>query len=266
MHGDVRPAKILFAADSNSPRLADFGVAHATCLASGFGQSGVPFGHPEYLAPEVVQERLPRPTAQTDIYALGIFLYELCCGRVPHRGPNHRETLRRHFESPLPPPPEGVHVATALADVILRLTAKDPKKRVKDVKEALTLLEEYRRLRLAGKTSDEDGISRDDWGTKSEASNRPSGEWSADRIVKAERIGPEELTGDPDPESFEPTLMPPTPAMAAALKQMQQPSDQVAPRLEIKKKGLDWKVYALLGVVLCIAIGLLIFAFVHPFH
>ncbi len=209
-HGDVRPAKVLI--DKEGVRLADFGLARAAGLAAGYGQSGVPFGHPEYLAPEVVQERMPRPTPRTDVYALGITLYELCCGHVPHRGSTHRETLRRHLETPLPPPPEAVHVSTALAEVILRLTAKDPKRRPTDMKVALHGLEEYRRARLAGHTSDSIGedqkeaakaISKDDWGRQSAVEGEAAGGWSAQAIESAERVGPD-LAAEGDEESFEP--------------------------------------------------------------
>ncbi|MEZ0230288.1 MAG: protein kinase, partial [Planctomycetota bacterium] len=183
----------------------------AACLAAGYGQSGVPFGHPEYLAPEVVQERLPRPTPRTDVYALGITLYELCCGHVPHRGSTHKETLRRHFDAPLPPPPEEVHVSTALAEVILRLTAKDPKRRPADMKVALHGLEEYRRARLAGHTSDgigesqkdvaKDAISKNDWASQSAVEGEVAGGWTAQAVESAEQVGPD-LGGDE--ESFEP--------------------------------------------------------------
>jgi len=216
-HGDIRPAKVLVAPDG-AVRLADFGMAHAACLAAGYGQSGVPFGHPEYLAPEVVQERLPRPTPATDIYALGVTLYELCCGHVPHRGATHRETLRSHLEAPLPPPPPAVHVSSALAEVILRLTAKDPKRRPADMKTVLHGLEDYKQKRLSGHTSDGEGesgekkapnqerITDDDWGKQSKDAGSHSGEWTAEKIETAERVGPVDLTGEEE-ESFEPGQM-----------------------------------------------------------
>jgi serine/threonine protein kinase len=232
-HGDLRPQKVLIDGQGGV-HLADFGMAHAACLASGFGQSGLPFGHPEYLAPEVVQERQPRPTAASDIYALGILLYELCCGSVPHRGPSHRDTLRRHLEAPLPPPPESVHVSTALAEVILRLTAKDPKRRPGEMKAALHGLEEYKKARLSGHTSDHEGvekpeepakpISADDWGRQSADANEISGEWTAERIEKAEPVGPEGFDLGEE-ESYEPGTMP----AALAYDDADEPPKSAAP-------------------------------------
>src|SRR5690606_9909891 len=67
-HGDVRAGKVFY--DGQHARLADPGLARASCLAAGFGQHGLAFGHPTYLAPEVIQERLDRPTPATDVYAL----------------------------------------------------------------------------------------------------------------------------------------------------------------------------------------------------
>lgn len=228
-HGDIRPAKILHS--DGRVALADFGLAHAACLASGLGQMGLPFGHPEYLAPEVVQERQPRPTARTDIYALGILLYELCCGKVPYKGPDHKATLRLHLAAPLPPPPEGVHISTALARVILSLSSKDPGRRPKDARAALELLEGYKKARFAGLTSDaelpdakaiEDAandISKDDWGRESVDAGEHSDEWTADKIDSAERVGPAEFTPEAfEEESFEPGRQPAVKGYAKALE------------------------------------------------
>ncbi len=206
VHGDIRPAKVLVEA-AGPVRLADFGLAHAACLAAGFGQVGIPFGHPEYLAPEVVQERLPRPTPATDVYALGILLYELCCGRPPHRGPTHRDTLRLHLVAALPPPPANVHISSALAALIILLTTKDPRRRPRDMRAALDALEAYKKARTSGKTSDpaEEVISNDDWGRASAGGSSHSDDWNAEKIEKAEPVGPEDFApGEAEDESYLP--------------------------------------------------------------
>jgi serine/threonine protein kinase len=229
-HGDIRPAKILHS--DGRVALADFGLAQAACLGSGFGQEGLPFGHPEYLAPEVVQERQARPTARTDIYALGILLYELCCGKVPYKGADHKATLRLHLVAPLPPPPDEVHISTALARVILSLSAKDPARRPKDARAALELLEGYKKARFSGLTSDaelpsaqaiEDAakdISKDDWGRESVEPASHSDEWTADKIDSAERVGPAEFTPEAfEEESFEPGKQPAAKGYSKALEE-----------------------------------------------
>lgn len=127
-HGDVRPAKV-FVAPGAPARLADFGFAEASGLGANFGRFGVPWGHPDYLAPEVVQEPTRRPDFQTDCYALGIMAYELLTGRLPFTGPTPQEVLKAHLQAPLPPPPREANVPAPLAELVLRLAAKDPRRR-----------------------------------------------------------------------------------------------------------------------------------------
>ena len=73
--GDVRASKVYF--DGRRAQLADLGQHRASCMGGGYGRFGMAFGHPAYLAPEVLQEGLQQPTPQTDLYALGILFYEL---------------------------------------------------------------------------------------------------------------------------------------------------------------------------------------------
>lgn len=127
-HGDVRPAKI-YVTPGAPARLADFGFAEAAGLGANFGQFGVPWGHPDYLAPEVVQEPKRQPDFQTDCYALGITTYELLTGGPPFTGQSPQEVLKAHLQAPLPPPPKAANVPAPLAELMLRLTAKDPARR-----------------------------------------------------------------------------------------------------------------------------------------
>src|SRR5690606_23233360 len=129
--------KVFF--DGQHARLADPGLARASCLAAGFGQHGLAFGHPTYLAPEVIQERLDRPTPATDVYALGILFYELVCGVAPFQG-EVVDVLGKHFDAPLPPPPQGVTFSAAIAGLMLRMTAKSPSQRLPDARAVVTAI------------------------------------------------------------------------------------------------------------------------------
>lgn len=137
-HGDVRPEKV-FVVDGGY-RLTDFGQAEASGLGGNFGQFGVPWGHPDYLAPEVIQER-GQPTFASDVYALGCMAYELVAGHPPFRGPTPREVLKQHLEAPLPPLPKEARVPAPLAELLLKLTAKDPKRRPQGSAELLQAIE-----------------------------------------------------------------------------------------------------------------------------
>lgn len=227
-HGDVRPEKV-FIDDGGRARLADFGLAEAACLGAGFGAAGMAFGHPNYLAPEVVQERRREPDERTDIYALGILYYELLCGRAPFQANEPKRALVQHFEAPLPPPPDGVTIPTIVAELILRMTAKDPARRLATFSELVKRLEQAevaasqdmgdalpsgedeassisasseQSAGLSGvgpleyDPAADDVVDPDAWGNQSLELAKPSGEWVKAKIAEAPKIGPEEWTPD----------------------------------------------------------------------
>jgi protein kinase-like protein len=145
-HGDIRAAKVLW--DGEHAALLDGGLGRASALVSGFGQFGLTFGHPGYLAPEALQEHLVKPTPSTDVYSLGILGYEMLCGKLPFVLQSEVvDVLRQHFEAPLPPPPEGVSFSPGIAGLLLRMTAKEPARRLQNANEVVECI----RLLLAGK-------------------------------------------------------------------------------------------------------------------
>jgi Protein kinase domain len=102
-HGDVKPGNLLVPADGGAVRLADFGVARRVGAADDEQAVRSTHATPEYVAPEVVTGAAPSPAS--DVYALGIVLFELLCGRSPYRGGTPSEVLARHATcQPVPPP------------------------------------------------------------------------------------------------------------------------------------------------------------------
>ncbi|WBB96129.1 MULTISPECIES: serine/threonine-protein kinase [unclassified Solwaraspora] len=98
-HGDVKPANLLAPADGGRVRLIDFGAARAGHAAA---PDQATLATPEYAAPEIACGG--PPTWSSDVYALGIVLFELLCGRTPYRGGSADEVLARHRRcAPVPP-------------------------------------------------------------------------------------------------------------------------------------------------------------------
>ncbi|MEV6924056.1 protein kinase [Dactylosporangium sp. NPDC051485] len=119
VHGDVKPGNLLVPTDGGAVRLADFGVARRLDRPA-----GPTHATPEYVAPEVVAGGSPSPAS--DVYALGVVLFELICGRSPYRGGSPNDVLRRHADC-VPVPPPGM--PAALWPVIEACMELDPRMR-----------------------------------------------------------------------------------------------------------------------------------------
>src|SRR5262249_12811212 len=102
LHRDLKPGNILLDTEGQ-PNVTDFGLAKRIESEARLTQSGAIVGTAEYMAPEQATAQKVLSTA-VDIYALGVVLYELLTGRVPHKGDNVLETLRQVVEcDPAPP-------------------------------------------------------------------------------------------------------------------------------------------------------------------
>lgn len=127
IHGNIKPTNILLNANANSqgrigePVLTDFGF---TRLLRNSGGNSDPF----YLSPEQIQGK-PANT-RSDIYSLGVVLYELCTGALPFRGNRPVSIMMQHINAP-PTPPALMNptISPALANVLLRSLEKDPNAR-----------------------------------------------------------------------------------------------------------------------------------------
>jgi serine/threonine-protein kinase len=126
IHRDVKPANILLDTDGRV-KVSDFGVAR---LADGssHGAAATAIGTPRYMSPE--QARGARISAASDVYGVGVVLYEMLAGRPPFVGDSAVEVAVRHLNDPPPPLPENV--PPELAAVVERSLAKDPGQRFAD--------------------------------------------------------------------------------------------------------------------------------------
>jgi serine/threonine-protein kinase len=139
VHRDVKPENILLD-DTGKAMLTDFGIARELSslreagVARTLAATGLPVGTPEYMAPEQLRG-LPA-TEQVDLYALGVVLYEMLTGHVPHDAATPYEVATAVLRDPVKPPSYYTHVVSPeVEQVILMAMAKDPKQRFQDMKE-----------------------------------------------------------------------------------------------------------------------------------
>ena len=124
MHRDVKPGNVWLGSDGGAA-LGDFGIAHELG-ADRLTAKGVVVGTARYLSPERIQGA--EPGAASDLYALGVTLYELVTGRPPFIADDATSLLVQHLSTaPVPPSRHEPAVPPPLERLILALLEKDPR-------------------------------------------------------------------------------------------------------------------------------------------
>jgi|GEM_PF-3312610 len=131
VHRDMKPGNVMLTAKDDQAKILDFGLGKA---AESFGdpaldmtltQQGIPLGSPLYMSPE--QTRSLPVTETTDIYSVGVILFQMLTGKAPFRGRDAVEIYEQHRNAPVPPivSPSGP-VPPALEAVVRKAMAKAP--------------------------------------------------------------------------------------------------------------------------------------------
>ncbi len=141
VHRDIKPPNIIYS-EEGTIKVTDFGIAH---IDDPDGQemtrAGEILGTPVYMSPEQV---LGRPVdGRTDLYSLGVILYELTTGERPFRGENLASIFRAITnDDPIPPDRLTPDISPVLSRLILKAMARDPSDRISTGKELAELLEQ----------------------------------------------------------------------------------------------------------------------------
>ncbi|MDD2921830.1 MAG: serine/threonine-protein kinase, partial [Anaerolineales bacterium] len=136
IHRDVKPSNVLIAKDSRV-LLSDFGMA----LVSADGSMGNIFGTPHYISPEQAK-RSADAVPQSDLYSMGVILYEMLTGSVPFNDPSPASIALQHITEP-PPPPRSINpeISKSVEEVIIKALDKDPQNRYQSGAKLISALE-----------------------------------------------------------------------------------------------------------------------------
>ena len=138
IHRDLKPHNVIIDGEGRA-KVTDFGIAKAG--ASDMTQTGSIMGTAQYLSPEQAQGHAV--SAPSDLYSVGIILYEMLTGRVPFEGESAVTiALKQVSEAPVPPSQRNPQVPPALEAVVLRALEKDPARRFADADEFIAALEQ----------------------------------------------------------------------------------------------------------------------------
>jgi hypothetical protein len=134
LHRDLKPGNVMLRTDG-SIALIDFGLAKDTALAADVTDSGTIFGTPHYMSPE--QGHAEPIDVRSDLYSLGVMLFEMLSGEKPYRAENPMAIVYKHRKEPVPRLPERF---APLQPLLERLLAKAPADRFASAREAAQAL------------------------------------------------------------------------------------------------------------------------------
>ena len=148
VHRDLKPENVLVTPDGKLV-VTDFGVAFmAGARRLTWRWFSTALGTPDYMSPEQIQGK--RCDARTDVYAIGVMLYEMLAGRVPWEGDNALSVMSQHINAPVPPLHEiASEVPPPIDGIVRKCLRKAPDERYEDATSLRSDLEHWRDLPLS---------------------------------------------------------------------------------------------------------------------
>jgi beta-lactam-binding protein with PASTA domain/tRNA A-37 threonylcarbamoyl transferase component Bud32 len=156
VHRDVKPGNVLIDGSAHV-RVTDFGIARAANTEENLTQAGAVMGTATYFSPEQAQGH--RVDGRSDVYSLGVVLYEMVTGRAPFAGDNPVSIAYKHVREE-PPTPRSVNpsVPSAFEAIVLQAMAKDPAQRYQSAEDLRADLLRFRQGRAVAATPPTSGM------------------------------------------------------------------------------------------------------------
>jgi serine/threonine-protein kinase len=142
VHADIKPQNVLMTAEMKV-KVTDFGIAQALSDTQPQQRADVVWGSPHYFSPE--QARGEQPTPASDVYSIGIVMFEMLTGRLPFTGTNQQELAMAHIRDRVPLVTEfNPAVPEGLATIVQKVMSKDAAGRYRTADQLGQLLQSFR--------------------------------------------------------------------------------------------------------------------------
>ncbi len=143
VHADVKPQNVLVT-ESDNVKVTDFGIAQALSMTQPRQRQRVVWGSPHYFSPEQAQGDAPTPAS--DVYAIGVVLFEMLTGRLPFVGADQQELALAHIRE-IPPNPSDLNpnIPEHLDRIVHKILSKEPAARYRTADQLGRILISYRR-------------------------------------------------------------------------------------------------------------------------
>jgi serine/threonine-protein kinase len=155
VHADVKPQNVLLV-ESDNVKVTDFGIAQALAATNPQERQKVVWGSPHYFSPEQAQGK--NPTTASDVYSIGVVLFEMLTGRLPFMGNDQQELALAHIRQPVPHIQEfNPQIPEQLDRIVQKVLAKEPNARYAQADQLGRILVNYRDQGLS-KTSGQPSV------------------------------------------------------------------------------------------------------------
>ena len=141
VHCDIKPHNMLISPDQRL-KVTDFGIARALSSIHPEEKFDVVWGSPQYFSPEQASGKAPSPAS--DVYSLGVIMYEMITGKLPFDSDDPVELARMHREEmPVPPRKINPSIPQSLEQILLKVLSKEPSARYRTTDQLGRILETY---------------------------------------------------------------------------------------------------------------------------
>lgn len=264
VHADVKPQNILISKDGII-KVTDFGIAQAYTDTMPQTRAEVVWGSPHYFAPE--QARGEKPSPASDVYSIGIVMFEMFTGRLPYSAASQRELALAHIQADVPKALDvNPQVSKEISRVIAKVMSKGPNNRYKHADQLGHIL---RRVREGRKISGQSAVQRQMMPVSAEARAAvplaPAASVSSAAPVSPPRSAMQPVNAPPAASRYPPQGSHPIPNLpnpvfnpdgSVNIEAADGYTGPLAPKRQARNEGLDFVTIILVGLAFAAVAGL----------